>query len=197
MGSYVGLDVGTSAVKGALVTATGSVAARARRPLRLHRPRPGFVEIAPEEHYRAVCEVLGELASEGREGIRAICMAAASHSTFAMQVHWRCLSLAFTIVALHDAMPQPISTVSAMIQGQRVRRRPGLALLWGSPTKRAPSLRQDRFQLRCLLRPLDVTVGIPQVDAAVVAEGRTAGDRIGLPDHHSLGTDIFLGQLLP
>jgi sugar (pentulose or hexulose) kinase len=44
----IGLDVGTSAVKGVLVSADGARLASARRATRLERPAPGRVELEPE-----------------------------------------------------------------------------------------------------------------------------------------------------
>jgi xylulokinase len=76
----IGLDVGTSAVKGVLVSADGEKLAVGRRENRLLRPEPGWVELDPEEHYRTVCDLLRELASRAPRGgrVRALAMAAAS-----------------------------------------------------------------------------------------------------------------------
>jgi sugar (pentulose or hexulose) kinase len=76
----IGLDVGTSAVKGVLVSAEGLKLASARRATRLLRPASGWVELDPEEHYRSVCELLRELGSHAPPGarVRALAMAAAS-----------------------------------------------------------------------------------------------------------------------
>ena len=80
MDLLIGLDVGTSAVKGVLVSADGEKLAVGRRETRLLRPEPGWVELDPEEHYRTVCDLLRELASRAPRGgrVRALSMAAAS-----------------------------------------------------------------------------------------------------------------------
>ncbi len=80
MDLLIGLDVGTSAVKGVLVSADGARLASARRDTRLQRPSPGRVELEPEEHYRSVCDLLRELGSRCPPGgrVRALAMAAAS-----------------------------------------------------------------------------------------------------------------------
>ena len=77
---FVGLDVGTSAVKGILVSSTGQIVATARRPTVLLHPAPGETELEPEEHYRSTCAVIRELASKAPSGarVRALAMAAAS-----------------------------------------------------------------------------------------------------------------------
>lgn len=80
MDLLLGLDVGTSAVKGVLVSAAGQVLHSARRPARLLHPEPGWMELDPEEHYREVCALLRELASRAPAGarVRALAMVAAS-----------------------------------------------------------------------------------------------------------------------
>lgn len=76
----IGLDIGTSAVKGVLVSAEGGVIGQAKRLTNFIHPKPGYHELDPGEHYRDLCEVLRDCAAmapkEGR--IRGICMAAAS-----------------------------------------------------------------------------------------------------------------------
>ena len=80
MDLLIGLDVGTSAVKGVLVSAQGARLALARRATRLLRPSAGRVELEAEEHYRSVCDLLRELGSHAPPGakVRALAMAAAS-----------------------------------------------------------------------------------------------------------------------
>jgi sugar (pentulose or hexulose) kinase len=76
----IGLDVGTSAVKGVLVSSGGETLAAARRSASLLRPQSGRVELEPEEHYRTVCSLLQELASRAPRGarVRALAMSTAS-----------------------------------------------------------------------------------------------------------------------
>jgi xylulokinase len=57
----VGIDVGTSGVKGLAVAADGSVLASAERTYPLSTPRPGWAEQDPEEWWRASEAVLAEL----------------------------------------------------------------------------------------------------------------------------------------
>jgi sugar (pentulose or hexulose) kinase len=80
MDLLIGLDVGTSAVKGVLVSAQGEQMAAGKRAARLLHPEPGWVELDPEEHYRSVCDLIRELRSRAPRGsrVRALAMAAAS-----------------------------------------------------------------------------------------------------------------------
>jgi xylulokinase len=59
----VGLDVGTTSVKGLLVAEDGTVLARAEAPHALSTPKPGWAEQDPEDWWdgaQAVLDVLGE-----------------------------------------------------------------------------------------------------------------------------------------
>jgi len=80
MDLFIGLDVGTSAVKGVLISSTGEQLALGKRDTKFLYPQPGFIEVEPEEHYRSVCDLIRELASHAPEGsrVRAISMAFAS-----------------------------------------------------------------------------------------------------------------------
>jgi xylulokinase len=57
----VGLDVGTSSVKGLAVDEHGHVIAVAERGYPLSTPRPGWAEQDPEDWWRAAAEVLDEI----------------------------------------------------------------------------------------------------------------------------------------
>ncbi len=83
MDLFIGLDVGTSAVKGVLLSSEGEQLALGKRGTRLLSPQPGFIEVEPEEHYRSVCDLIRELASHAPAGarVRAISMAFASGNT--------------------------------------------------------------------------------------------------------------------
>jgi xylulokinase len=67
---FIGLDVGTSAVKGILVSARGRKIAVARRGTDLLHPQPGWTELEPEEHVRTVFGLIAELASHAPPGDR-------------------------------------------------------------------------------------------------------------------------------
>jgi xylulokinase len=59
--ALVGLDVGTTAVKGIAIDPSGAVLAAAEAGYQLSTPRPGWVEQDPEDWWRASERVLGEL----------------------------------------------------------------------------------------------------------------------------------------
>jgi xylulokinase len=66
----VGLDVGTSSVKGVAVDGDdGRVVGVAERPLELSTPRPGWSEQDPEDWWTASAAVLGELDAASADGI--------------------------------------------------------------------------------------------------------------------------------
>ena len=79
----IGLDVGTSSVKGILVSREGEQRARGKRETRFIKPQPGWFEVDPEEHYRSVCDLIRELGSAVPAGdpVRAVSMAFASGNT--------------------------------------------------------------------------------------------------------------------
>ena len=68
MAALVGLDVGTSAVKGVAIDEEGHVLATASAEYPLWRPHPGWSEQEPEDWWRAAEGVLGRL-PEGPIGL--------------------------------------------------------------------------------------------------------------------------------
>jgi xylulokinase len=61
--TLLSLDVGTTAVKAVLFDPDGSLLSVAECALTLHTPQPGYVELDPEELWRAVLDVLRQTAS--------------------------------------------------------------------------------------------------------------------------------------
>jgi xylulokinase len=57
----LGIDVGTSSTKAAVVDAAGGIVARAERPVQLHAPAPGWAEEDPLEWWANVCSLCREL----------------------------------------------------------------------------------------------------------------------------------------
>jgi xylulokinase len=67
MSVYLGLDIGTSSVKGLLID-DGVALGAAVHPLTVQRPRPGYSEQDPEDWWTAVLSVVDQLrAARGRE----------------------------------------------------------------------------------------------------------------------------------
>lgn len=77
----IGLDLGSSAIKGVLTDCQGTVLAEAGRETSLLHPQDGWVEVEPEAHYRKVCDILRELAAAATGEVAALAMAAASGNT--------------------------------------------------------------------------------------------------------------------
>ena len=70
MTALIGLDIGTTSVKGIAVAPDGEVLAVARTPTtRCRTPRPGWAEQDPEDWWRATEEALGALAAATVAGI--------------------------------------------------------------------------------------------------------------------------------
>jgi len=65
---FVGLDLGTSAVKAGLFDAEGNLLRRARRPYPLYTSRPGWDEQEPEDWWSAACDALQETLAEADAG---------------------------------------------------------------------------------------------------------------------------------
>ncbi|MEI6082718.1 MAG: FGGY family carbohydrate kinase [Verrucomicrobiota bacterium] len=77
----IGLDLGTSAIKGVLTDAAGTVLAEAGAENRFLHPQDDWVEVAPEPHYQNVCRVIRELVAAAPGEVAALAMAAASGNT--------------------------------------------------------------------------------------------------------------------
>ena len=60
---YLGLDIGTSAVKAVLIDERQRIVATASAPLTVSRPHPGWSEQSPDAWWRASVKALGELAA--------------------------------------------------------------------------------------------------------------------------------------
>jgi len=65
----IGVDVGTSSLKGVAIDERGAVLAEATRTYRVAMPRPGWSEQDPEDWARAAHEVLAELDAEHADGV--------------------------------------------------------------------------------------------------------------------------------
>ena len=60
----LGIDVGTTGAKAALVSADGQLRAVGRSEYALHHLRPGWVEQDPQEWWRAVCEAIRQVVAD-------------------------------------------------------------------------------------------------------------------------------------
>jgi xylulokinase len=69
---YVGIDLGTTAVKAGAVDAGGKVLAVASREFHLDTPKPGFVEFDAERYVERVFECVREVVGDNAENVKAI-----------------------------------------------------------------------------------------------------------------------------
>jgi xylulokinase len=69
---YLGLDIGTSSVKGVLIDARQKILATAASPLKVSRPRPGWSEQRPEDWWKAVNAVAQGLAMAQPKAMAAV-----------------------------------------------------------------------------------------------------------------------------
>lgn len=76
----IGIDCGTTALKGVLCGANGEEIARAQRPIPLRTPHPGWAEQDPEDVWHALCDVVQELAAHSTGHITALSIGAQAGS---------------------------------------------------------------------------------------------------------------------
>jgi len=74
----LGLDLGTTAIKGVVMDQDGNIVAETSKITRFIEPESGWFEIDPEEHYQDVCAAIKELAAKTPGKITALAMAVAS-----------------------------------------------------------------------------------------------------------------------
>jgi xylulokinase len=108
-GYLIGLDLGTSAIKGVLTDAQGQVLAEAEADSVFLHPREGWVEVDPGQHYRHVREVIRELATAAPGEVAALAMAAASGNTL-----------------LTDADGEPLANIINWLDGRVARQPPAV-----------------------------------------------------------------------
>ncbi len=74
----LGLDLGTTAIKGVVIDENGTIVAKASNNTRFIEPENGWFEVDPEEHYQEVCAVIKELSAKTPGTTKALAMAVAS-----------------------------------------------------------------------------------------------------------------------
>ncbi len=89
----IGLDLGTSAIKGVLVRAdNGQMLKTAEQPTRYRHPHPEWVEADAEQLYSDMAGVIRELAAAAPAPVRALAAAAASGNTLLADAQGRPLT---------------------------------------------------------------------------------------------------------
>ena len=76
---YIGLDLGTSGLKGLLIGEDQAVLAEATAPLTVHRPHEGWSEQAPSDWISAAEAVLDQLSAKGLGQVRGIGLSGHMH----------------------------------------------------------------------------------------------------------------------
>jgi xylulokinase len=76
---FIGLDLGTSGLKGILMTGDQAVLAEATAPLTVQRPHAGWSEQSPADWIAAAESVLDQLAAHGLAGVRGIGLSGHMH----------------------------------------------------------------------------------------------------------------------
>src|SRR5262249_32984123 len=69
---FIGIDLGTSAIKSILVVESGRVIATATEPLQVSRPAAGFSEQDPESWWQATITGLDKLAKQAPREMAAV-----------------------------------------------------------------------------------------------------------------------------
>jgi len=76
---YLGIDIGTSSVKAAVIAEGGAPVAHASAPLEVSRPRPGYCEQDPEAWWRATVSAVAALPPATRSSVRALGLSGQMH----------------------------------------------------------------------------------------------------------------------
>ena len=88
---YMGIDIGTSAVKCVMVDADGAVADQASVPLNVSRPRPLWSEQDPTDWWSAANVAVGGLRSASRKAVRAIGLSGQMHGATLLDRNYQVL----------------------------------------------------------------------------------------------------------
>ncbi len=80
-GYLIGLDLGTSALKGVLLDVRGRLRHAAERKVHYRRPAPDQVVYEAENHWHTVCGLLRELSDAAPEPVQALAISGASGNT--------------------------------------------------------------------------------------------------------------------
>jgi xylulokinase len=86
---YLGIDIGTSAVKALLMDERGTIVAQAASALQVSRPQPGFSEQDPDSWWRATVSAVAVLPVEARAGVRAVGLSGQMHGAALLDLHDR------------------------------------------------------------------------------------------------------------
>ena len=88
---FLGLDIGTSSVKAALVDADEMLIAQATAPLSVSRPQPGFSEQDPASWWQATTDAVMQLPRNARAQVRALGLSGQMHGATLLDAERRVL----------------------------------------------------------------------------------------------------------
>src|SRR5580658_319273 len=88
---YMGIDVGTSAVKAAIVDDTGNVVGQASSPLTVSRSQPLWSEQNPADWWAAANSAVSDLSLPLRAAVRAIGLSGQMHGATLLDKNHRAL----------------------------------------------------------------------------------------------------------
>lgn len=143
----IGIDLGTSAIKGVLLGADGRILAKERRATELLRPRPGWVEFSPERCYELLGEVIRALvrAAPADARVAALALSGATGNALLMDSRGNPLGNAISWMdtrALEDPKVDP-----ADIPPEEVHRVAGWPYFRGFPLVQLAWLKQNRPEI--------------------------------------------------
>lgn len=88
---YMGIDIGTSAVKAVVIDGSGAVADQASAPLSVSRPQPLWSEQDPADWWSAANIAVGDLRPASRQAVRAIGLSGQMHGATLLDRNHRAL----------------------------------------------------------------------------------------------------------
>ncbi len=142
---FMGLDLGTSAIKGVVIDAVGNVVAEANRRTTLTHPKVGWVETDPEQHYLDVCEVIRRLVADAPGPIAALAISAASGNTLLTDKNGKPLTP--VISWMDERAEDPLPEVLNALSPEGVRQITGWPCVDRFPLAHLAWLREHRSRL--------------------------------------------------
>jgi xylulokinase len=88
---YMGIDIGTSAVKAAVIDESGLIIDQASAPLSVSRPHPLWSEQDPQDWWSATNSAVSDLSAPLRKAVRAIGLSGQMHGATLLDTHHRAL----------------------------------------------------------------------------------------------------------
>ncbi len=104
---FIGLDIGTSALKGVLTNARGDVIVESGTENAFLYPQEDWIELDPETHYQNICRIIRTLNESAPGEVSALSMAAASGNTL-----------------LTDSDGLPLTNIISWMDNRAVQHRP-------------------------------------------------------------------------